>query len=81
MKKLLSLLLVAMMLVGLLAGCGSEPAPASNPPAADGDASAPPAEDTPEVLIIPHFLVASKHHIPNFLIFLLFLYFFLIPSH
>ena len=49
MKKLLSLLLVAMMLVGLLAGCGSEPAPASNPPAADGDASAPPAEDTPEV--------------------------------
>ena len=36
MKKLLSLLLVAMMLVGLLAGCGSEPAPASNPPAADG---------------------------------------------
>lgn len=49
MKKLLSLLLVAMMLVGLLAGCGSEPAPASNPPATDGDASAPPAEDTPEV--------------------------------
>ena len=49
MKKLLSLLLVAMMLVGLLAGCGSEPAPPTNPPAADGAASAPPAEDTPEV--------------------------------
>ncbi len=48
MKKLLSLLLVAMMLVGLLAGCGSEPAPASNPPAG-GDTSAPPADDTPEV--------------------------------
>ena len=49
MKKLLSLLLVAMMLVGLLAGCGSEPAATSNPPAADGDTSAPPAEDTPDV--------------------------------
>ena len=49
MKKLLSLLLVAMMLVGLLAGCGSEPAATSNPSAADGDTSAPPAEDTPDV--------------------------------
>ena len=48
MKKLLSLLLVAMMLVGLLAGCGSEPAPASNPPAADGDASAPEAVVRPD---------------------------------
>ena len=50
MKKLLSLLLVALMLVGLMAGCGTTETTTSNPPAAaDGDASAPPAEDTPEV--------------------------------
>ena len=51
MKKLLSLLLVAMMLVGLLAGCGT-PAPAASdaPPADDGgDVDTPPADDQPDV--------------------------------
>ena len=46
MKKLLSLLLVAMMLVGLMAGCGTTETTTSNPPADDGEVSAPPADDT-----------------------------------
>ena len=51
MKKLLSLLLVAMMLVGLLAGCGTPaPAPSSAPPADDGgNTDVPPADDQPDV--------------------------------
>ena len=47
MKKLLSLLLVALMLVGLMAGCGTTETTTSNPPADDGgEVSAPPADDT-----------------------------------
>ena len=47
MKKLLSLLLVALMLVGLMAGCGTTETTTSNPPADDGGkVSAPPADDT-----------------------------------
>ncbi len=47
MKKLLSLLLVALMLVGLMAGCGTTETTTSNPPAFDGgEVSAPPADDT-----------------------------------
>ena len=47
MKKLLSLLLVALMLVGLMAGCGTTETTTSNPPADDGgEVSAPPAAAT-----------------------------------
>lgn len=47
MKKLLSLLLVALMLVGLMAGCGTTETTTSNPPADDGgEVSAPPEDDT-----------------------------------
>ena len=47
MKKLLSLLLVALMLVGLMAGCGTTETTTSNPPADDGgEVSVPPADDT-----------------------------------
>ena len=51
MKKLLSLLLVAMMLVGLLAGCGTPaPSPTDAPPADDGgNTDVPPADDQPDV--------------------------------
>ncbi len=51
MKKLLSLLLVAMMLVGLLAGCGTPAPAASDAPQADdgGDVDTPPADDQPDV--------------------------------
>ena len=51
MKKLLSLLLAAMMLVGLLAGCGTPAStPTDAPPADDGgNTDAPPADDTPDV--------------------------------
>ena len=47
MKKLLSLLLVALMLVGLMAGCGTTETTTSNPHADDGgEVSALPADDT-----------------------------------
>ena len=51
MKKLLSLLLVAMMLVGLLAGCGTPAStPTDAPPADDGgNTDVPPADDQPDV--------------------------------
>ena len=49
MKKLLSLLLVAMMLVGLLAGCGTDSGTGSSSPSAGRGASAPPGEEPPEV--------------------------------
>ena len=48
MKKLLSLLLVAMMLVGLLAGCGTPASTPTDAPSVDdgGDAT---VDDTPDV--------------------------------
>jgi len=47
MKKFLSLVMAGAMTVGLLAGCGSEPAPAASTPAASTPAASAPAASTP----------------------------------
>ncbi len=47
MKRTLSILLAAVMLIGILAGCGSSSAPASSAPASAAPASSAPASQVP----------------------------------